>query len=51
MSFEYEWHDEPGQWYRSYGHELRGFTENGLMRERYASINDATIQESERRVR
>jgi hypothetical protein len=51
VSFEYEWHDEPGQWYRSYGHELRGFTENGLMRERYASINDAKIRESERRVR
>jgi nuclear transport factor 2 (NTF2) superfamily protein len=50
VSFEYEWHDEQGQWYRPYGNELWGFAESGLMRERYASIDDAKIQESERRV-
>lgn len=51
VSFEYEWHDEAGQWYRSYGNELWEFDENGLMRERRASINDAPIAESERRIR
>jgi len=50
VSFEYEWHDEQGQWYRSYGNELWEFAESGLMRKRYASINDAKIQESDRRV-
>lgn len=50
VSFEYEWHDEQGQWYRPYGNELWGFAESGLMRKRYASNNDAKIQESERRV-
>jgi nuclear transport factor 2 (NTF2) superfamily protein len=51
VSFEYEWHDEYGQWFRSYGNELWEFDENGLMRERRASINDAPISESERRIR
>jgi len=51
VSFEYEWHDEQGQWYRPYGNELWGFAESGLMRKRYASINGVKIQESERRVR
>jgi hypothetical protein len=50
VRFEYEWHDAAGQWYRSYGNELWDFDENGLMRERYASINDAPIAESERRL-
>jgi hypothetical protein len=50
VRFEYEWHDTSGQWYRSYGNELWDFDENGLMRERYASINDAPIAESERRI-
>jgi hypothetical protein len=50
VRFEYEWHDAAGQWYRSYGNELWNFDENGLMRERYASINDAPIAESERRL-
>ena len=49
VSFEYEWHDEAGQWYRSYGNELWEFEENGLMRKRYASINDIPIEESERK--
>ena len=50
VSFEYEWHDEKEQWYRSYGVELWEFNDEGLMRRRIASINDATIQESERRL-
>ncbi len=50
VRFEYEWHDAAGQWYRSYGNEMWDFDENGLMRERYASINDAPIAESERRL-
>ena len=51
VSFEYEWHDQAGQWYRSYGNELWEFNEEGLMQRRLASINDAPIAESERRVR
>ena len=50
VSFEYEWHDADGQWYRSYGNELWEFDEAGLMRKRLASINDAAIAESERRL-
>ena len=50
VSFEYEWHDAAGQWFRSYGNELWEFDEAGLMRRRLASINDAEIAESERRV-
>jgi uncharacterized protein len=50
VTFEYEWHDEGGQWYRSYGNELWEFDEDGLMRRRLASINDAPIEQSERRV-
>jgi nuclear transport factor 2 (NTF2) superfamily protein len=51
VRFEYEWHDDAGQWYRSYGNELWEFDERGLMARRYASINDAPIQERERRLR
>ena len=50
VSFEYEWHDATGQWFRSYGNELWEFDDAGLMRRRLASINDAEIAESERRV-
>ncbi len=50
VSFEYEWHDQAGQWYRSYGNELWEFDDDGLMRKRLASINDAAIAESERRI-
>jgi nuclear transport factor 2 (NTF2) superfamily protein len=50
VSFEYEWHDEAAQWYRAYGNELWEFDADGLMRRRLASINDAPIAESERRV-
>jgi nuclear transport factor 2 (NTF2) superfamily protein len=48
VRFAYEWHDEGGQWFRSYGNELWEFDENGLMRRRVASINDAPIAESDR---
>ena len=49
VKFEYEWHDAAGNWFRSYGNELWEFDEDGLMRRREASINDAPINESERR--
>ena len=48
--FEYEWHDEQGQWYRSYGNEQWEFAENGQMRRREASINDVKIKETDRRL-
>ena len=50
VSFEYEWHNPSGQWFRSYGNELWEFDDAGLMRRRLASINDAEILQSERRV-
>ena len=48
VRFAYEWHDDAGQWWRSYGNENWEFEENGLMQKRYASINDLAIQETER---
>jgi nuclear transport factor 2 (NTF2) superfamily protein len=48
VRFEYEWHDHKGQWFRSYGNELWEFDENGLMRKRFASINDLEIEENDR---
>ncbi|KAF3765111.1 DUF1348-domain-containing protein [Cryphonectria parasitica EP155] len=48
VQFWYEWHDEEGQWYRSYGLEDWTFAENGLMRKRQSSINDVKISEDER---
>jgi hypothetical protein len=48
VQFEYEWHDHTGQWSRSYGNELWEFDENGLMKKRYASINDLFIEEKDR---
>lgn len=48
VRFAYEWHDDSGQWFRSYGNENWEFTPEGLMRRRYASINDLPIRESER---
>ncbi|MET1055815.1 MAG: nuclear transport factor 2 family protein [Pedobacter sp.] len=50
VRFEYEFHDEKGQWFRAYGNENWEFDENGLMQKRYASINDVAIAESERRL-
>ena len=49
VRYAYEWHDDSGQWYRSYGNENWEFDENGLMQNRYACINDLPIQESERK--
>ena len=50
VKFEYEWHDEGGQWYRSYGNEQWEFNADGLMGVREASINDVLIEEGERRI-
>ena len=49
VRFAYEWHDDGGNWFRSYGNENWEFDENGLMRLRIASINDLPIKEGERR--
>jgi len=51
VRFEYEWHNGDGQWFRSYGVELWEFDEQGYMARRYASINDAPIEESERKLK
>ena len=50
VRFEYESHDDNGQWWRSYGNEMWEFDANGLMGKRYASINDVAITEFERRL-
>jgi hypothetical protein len=50
VRFEYESRDADGQWWRSYGNEMWEFSPDGLMARRYASINDARIDESELRV-
>ena len=49
VRFAYEWHDDSGQWFRSYGNENWEFDDAGLMRVRIASINDLPIKESERK--
>ena len=49
VRFAYEWHDDSGNWFRSYGNENWEFDEQGLMRWRIASINDLAIKESERK--
>jgi len=49
VRFAYEWHDDAGNWFRSYGNENWEFDENGLMQKRFASINDLAITESERK--
>jgi nuclear transport factor 2 (NTF2) superfamily protein len=51
VRFEYEWHDDSGNWFRSYGNEMWEFAESGLMRRRYASINDLAIREADRKLR
>ena len=48
VRFAYEFHDDSGQWFRSYGNENWEFNEQGLMTRRYASINDLPIKPSER---
>jgi len=50
VRFEYEYHNKEGQWFRAYGNENWEFDEQGLMRKRYASINDLPIREEERRL-
>lgn len=49
VRFAYEWRNQAGQWFRSYGNENWEFDEHGLMRRRIASINDAPIAEADRR--
>ncbi len=49
VRFAYEWHDDSGNWFRSYGNENWEFDENGLMRRRFACINDMPIREADRR--
>jgi uncharacterized protein len=49
VRFAYEWHDDSGQWYRSYGNELWEFDDLGYMKRRIASINDLPINENERK--
>jgi len=51
VRFAYEWHDDSGQWFRSYGNENWEFDELGYMAKRYASINDLAITEGERNFR
>lgn len=51
VRFEYEFQNNDGQWYRAYGNENWEFDENGLMKKRYASINDVPIKEEERKFR
>lgn len=49
VRFAYEWHDDNGRWYRSYGNENWEFAEDGLMARRFASINDMPIKEEDRK--
>lgn len=50
VRFEYEYRNEEGQWFRAYGNENWEFDEKGLMKKRYASINDLSIEATERRL-
>jgi len=49
VRFEYEYQDADGKWWRAYGNENWEFDKNGLMKKRYASINDVSIEDSERK--
>ena len=49
VRFQYEYHDDSGNWFRAYGNENWEFDENGLMRRRQASINDVPIQQADRK--
>jgi uncharacterized protein len=49
VRFAYEWHDDSGTWFRSYGNENWEFEDDGLMRRRHASINDLPIAEADRK--
>ena len=49
VQFAYEWHDDSGTWFRSYGNENWEFDGDGLMRHRHASINDLPIAKADRK--
>jgi uncharacterized protein len=49
VRFAYEWHDDSGHWYRSYGNENWEFSDDGLMAARHASINDLPIRDADRK--
>ncbi len=49
VRFAYEWRNQAGEWFRSYGNENWEFDENGLMQLRFASINDLAITDAERK--
>lgn len=51
VRFEYEWRNNAGQWFRSYGNELWEFDSTGLMQKRFASINDLAINEQDRKLK
>jgi len=51
VRFEYEYRNEKNQWFRAYGNENWEFDENGLMKKRFASINDLAIEESDRKLK
>lgn len=51
VRFEYEYRNDKDQWFRAYGNENWEFDENGLMKKRFASINDISIKESERKLK
>jgi nuclear transport factor 2 (NTF2) superfamily protein len=51
VRFEYEYQDNSGQWWRAYGNENWEFDEKGLMKKRYASINDLAIEEGDRKLK
>ena len=51
VRYAYEWHDDSGNWFRSYGNENWEFADNGLMAHRFACINDLPIVEAERKFR
>ena len=48
VRYAYEWHDDSGNWFRSYGNENWEFESDGLMKRRFACVNDMPIKESER---
>ena len=49
VRYAYEWHDDSGNWYRTYGNENWEFDENGLMERRFACLNDMPIEETDRK--
>jgi nuclear transport factor 2 (NTF2) superfamily protein len=51
VRFAYEWHDDSGNWFRSYGNENWEFDADGVMQRRFASINDLPIREADRKYR